>query len=51
LYTQDGVHTVRKTKTHTAGALKLMKTQDLNYINSKRSMETKVISIKIIKKV
>ena len=43
LYMQDGVHTIKKTKTHTAKALKLMKTQDLNYINSKRSMEAKVI--------
>lgn len=40
---QDGVHAIKKTKSHTAKALKLMKTQDLNYINSKRSMEAKVI--------
>ena len=40
---QDGVHTIKKTKNHTAKVLKLMKTQDLNYINSKRSMEAKVI--------
>lgn len=43
LYVQDGVHTVKKSKKHTAEALKLMKTQDLNYINSKRSMEAKVV--------
>ncbi|XP_020620074.1 probable U3 small nucleolar RNA-associated protein 11 [Orbicella faveolata] len=41
--TKDGVHTFKKTKKHTAEALKLMKTQDLNYINSKRSMEAKKI--------
>ena len=34
---------MKGTKKYTADALKLMKTQDLNYINSKRSMEAKVI--------
>ncbi|KAM7452135.1 UTP11-like [Porites harrisoni] len=41
--TNDGVHTIKRKKKHTADALKLMKTQDLNYINSKRSMEAKKI--------
>ena len=42
---KDGVHTIKRKKKHTADALKLMKTQDLNYINSKRSMEAKVTRI------
>ncbi|PFX31231.1 probable U3 small nucleolar RNA-associated protein 11 [Stylophora pistillata] len=41
--TKDGIHCVKRGKTHTAEALKHMKTQDLNYINSKRSMEAKKI--------
>ena len=39
---QDGVHHAKRGKTHTAKALKHMKTQDLNYVSSKRSMEAKV---------
>ncbi|CAH3187984.1 unnamed protein product [Porites evermanni] len=46
--TNDGVHTIKRKKKHTADALKLMKTQDLNYINSKRSMEAKVTHIVFI---
>ncbi|CAH3121286.1 unnamed protein product [Pocillopora meandrina] len=41
--TKDGIHHAKRGKTHTAKALKHMKTQDLNYVSSKRSMEAKKI--------
>lgn len=41
---ENGVHYIKEKETkYTADALKLMKTQDLNYINAKRAMEAKKI--------
>eukprot|EP00112_Aurelia_sp_Birch-Aquarium-sp1_P002107 Seg123.2 transcript_id=Seg123.2/GoldUCD/mRNA.D3Y31 product="putative U3 small nucleolar RNA-associated protein 11" protein_id=Seg123.2/GoldUCD/D3Y31 len=41
--TKDGVHTIKNSESYTADQLKLMKTQDLNYVNLKRSVERKKI--------
>ncbi|EDO33548.1 predicted protein [Nematostella vectensis] len=41
--TKDGVHHVKQGKQHTADQLKLMKAQDLNYVNSKKTAEAKKI--------
>ena len=39
---QDGIHTIVNEKKYTAEQLKLMKSQNLNYINFKRNLERKV---------
>ncbi|XP_065057521.1 probable U3 small nucleolar RNA-associated protein 11 [Rhopilema esculentum] len=41
--TTDGVHTIVNEKKYTAEQLKLMKSQNLNYINFKRNLERKKI--------
>lgn len=41
--TKEGVHTIKNKKTYTAEQLKLMKTQDLNYVNFKKITERKKI--------